>query len=58
MNNISNKIKKNLQYTCNEYREEMILASLKQRLSNSELSEDDKRALIREIENMEKEMGL
>ncbi|MBF0376990.1 MAG: hypothetical protein HQK72_05860 [Desulfamplus sp.] len=46
-----------LKYTCNEYREEMILASLRQRLANAELTEEQKHILINEIEKIEKEMG-
>ncbi|MBF0303058.1 MAG: hypothetical protein HQK73_08460 [Desulfamplus sp.] len=57
MNNNSEKIKKTLKYTCNEYREEMILASLRQRLSNKSLSPDEMQALINEIEKIESEMG-
>jgi len=53
----SASVKSKTQYTCNEYREEMILASLRQRLANAELSHDEKLALMKEIEKIEKEMG-
>lgn len=53
----SEKVKKTLKYTCNEYREEMILVSLRQRLSNQNLSEDERDALVSEIQKIEKEMG-
>ncbi|MGD9730790.1 MAG: hypothetical protein AB7U45_01305 [Desulfamplus sp.] len=55
--NSSENIKKTFKYTCNEYREEMILASLRQRLSNQNLSEAERAALISEIQKIEKEMG-
>jgi len=55
--NNSETIKNKTRYTCNEYREEMILASLRQRLANADLSEDDRQTLIQEVEKIEKEMG-
>lgn len=45
-------------YTCNEYREEMILAALQKRLQQRDLSEHDKKALLQEIAELEKKMGL
>ncbi|MBF0211329.1 MAG: hypothetical protein HQK68_10640 [Desulfamplus sp.] len=45
-------------YTCSDYREEMILASLRQQLANPDLSQEAKESLIKEIEKIEKEMGL
>lgn len=50
-------IKERAKYTCNEYREEMILASLRQRLATAEFSSDEKDELIKEIERIEKDMG-
>ncbi|MBF0232039.1 MAG: hypothetical protein HQK62_01750 [Desulfamplus sp.] len=50
-------MKEKAKYTCNEYREEMILAALRQRLANADLSLEEKKALIKEIEKIEKEMG-
>ncbi|MBF0203153.1 MAG: hypothetical protein HQK67_02325 [Desulfamplus sp.] len=48
---------KSIKYTCNEYREEMILVSLRQRLATEKLSSDEKDKLIEEIEKIEKSMG-
>jgi hypothetical protein len=45
-------------YTCNEYREEMILAALQKRLQQNDLSEQDWDALQEEIAELEKKMGL
>ncbi|MBF0468866.1 MAG: hypothetical protein HQK61_08280 [Desulfamplus sp.] len=46
-----------IRYTCNEYREEMILAALRQRLANEQLTLDERQTLIKEIEKIENEMG-
>ncbi len=46
-----------LKYTCNEYREEMILVSLRQRLLNESLSQEERQTLINQIDKIEKEMG-
>ncbi|MEE4240833.1 MAG: hypothetical protein V2I36_05170 [Desulfopila sp.] len=45
------------QYTCNEYREEMILVGLQKRLQQAQ-SEDEKVYLRKEIEKLQKKMGL
>ena len=45
-------------YTCNEYREEMVLLSLQLRLRNADLSEKEKGELRREIARLEKTTGL
>ncbi len=45
-------------YTCNEYREEMILAGLQKRLRCIDLSENERRTLLAEIEKLEEKMGL
>jgi len=45
-------------YTCNDFRQEMILVGLQRRLQQSELSEEERRSLLEEIEKLEKEMGL
>lgn len=45
-------------YTCNDYREEMILAGLHKRLLQANLSEDERRCLLLEIEKLEEQMGL
>ena len=45
-------------YTCNDYRQEMVLVGLKMRLQQAELDEKEKFSLLQEIEKLEKEMGL
>ena len=45
-------------YTCAEYREEMILVRLKNRLNRSDISEEEKQTLAEEIAKLEREMGL
>jgi hypothetical protein len=45
-------------YTCNEYREEMILLGLQKRLADPDLSEDEKEVILKEIAEVEKQMGL
>ncbi len=50
--------KKEFTYTCNEYREEMILVTLHKRLQSKGLGEDEKQEIKREIEKLEKQMGL
>jgi hypothetical protein len=49
---------KTVKYTCSVYREEMILLGLKQRLHKDDLCEDERNAILREIETIEKRMGL
>lgn len=46
------------QYTCNEYREEMILLGLQKRLSSKGLTSEEKESLLKEIANVEKQMGI
>ena len=46
------------QYTCNEYREEMILLGLQKRLSSKGLTSEEKESLLKEIAKVEKQMGL
>ena len=41
-------------YTCNDYREEMILLGLKRRLYREDLSEDERKKILKEIETIEK----
>ena len=41
-------------YTCNDYREEMILLGLKRRLYKQDLSEEERKEIQREIERIEK----
>jgi hypothetical protein len=45
-------------YTCNEYRQEMILASLLKQLTRTDLSQEERRQLEKEILKKEKEIGL
>jgi hypothetical protein len=45
-------------YTCNEYREEMILVGLQKRLSASGVTPEEKKDLLREIAKVEKQMGI
>lgn len=45
-------------YTCNEYREEMMLLTLRRKLQNDGLDEDERRRLGEEIARLEKHMGM
>ncbi len=45
-------------YTCNEYREEMILLSLQKQLASPDLTPGEKQGLLEEITKIEKQMGL
>ncbi len=47
-----------LKYTCNEYRQEMILAGLHRRLAAPNLTSEEKKQLRLEIEKLEIAMGL
>jgi len=49
--------KKPKKYTCNDYRQEMILAALQRQLQQAS-SEDERRRLLQEVRRMEREMGL
>ena len=40
-------------YTCNEYRQEMMLLGLKNRLSGENLSDKEKQNLVQEIKKLE-----
>ena len=53
-----NKLENKTRYTCNEYREEMMLLGLKRRLAQEDLSEEERRAIIKEIEKLESEMRM
>ena len=44
-------------YTCNEYREEMILLALRRRLQQPDLAEEERARLTGEIARLEKEFG-
>jgi hypothetical protein len=52
------KEQKQHKYTCNEYREEMILAGLQKRLQQNDLSETEREQLLQDINELEKKMGL
>lgn len=52
MENYKNK------YTCNEYRDEMLLLALNKRLNEHDLSEDEKQRIIKEIKKLESVMGM
>jgi len=45
-------------YTCNEYRQEMILLSLRLRLNKPDLTELEKETILNEIEKIETVMNL
>jgi hypothetical protein len=45
-------------YTCNDYRQEMMLASLRKQLADPQLNRSQKETLEREIRRLEAEMGL
>ena len=49
---------KTVQYTCNEYREEMILLGLQRQLAATDLSPERREALLKEIARVETLMGL
>jgi len=46
------------QYTCNEYRAEMILLALRNKLQKANLSEKERQEVLLEIARMEKIVGL
>lgn len=45
-------------YTCNEYREEMILVTLHKRLQQDGLTAEEKDLIKKEIKRVEEQMGL
>jgi len=45
-------------YTCSDYRQEMMLASLRKQLSDPDLGPEDKQRLEEQIAQLEKQMGL
>ncbi len=51
-------VRKGSKLKCTDYREEMILLGLKRRLTQENLSEDEKRALIEEIKKLESTMRM
>lgn len=46
------------QYTCNEYRAEMILLALQNKLQQANLSEEARQEVLLEIARLEKIVGL
>jgi hypothetical protein len=46
------------QYTCNEYRAEMILLALQNKLQQGNLDEKERTEVLREIGRLEKIVGL
>jgi len=47
-----------MKYTCTDYRTEMILVSLRQRLKQEDLNEAEKNDIILQIEKIEADMQL
>ena len=47
-----------MKYTCTDYRIEMILVSLRQRLKQEDLNDAEKQDIILQIEKIEAAMGL
>ena len=47
-----------MKYTCTDYRIEMILVSLRQRLKQEDLDDAEKQDIISQIEKIEAVMGL
>jgi hypothetical protein len=47
-----------MKYTCTDYRTEMILVSLRQRLKQKDLNEDEKKKILLQIEEIEADMEL
>ena len=48
----------NNKYTCNEYREEMILLGLQKKLASPDLTEEEKEQLRKEIKAISKKMDM
>jgi len=47
-----------LKYTCTEYREEMLLIGLRRQLNREDISEDEKKELLKQIKKLEAEMDM
>ena len=54
MGNLNRKSK----YTCNEYREEMILLALQRKLAAGDLTSEEREELLTQIAELEKQMGI
>jgi len=52
------KMPPNHRYTCREYREEMTLLGLNQRLKDADLTEEERRRVEEDIRRLETEMGM
>ena len=48
----------NSPYTCNEYREEMVLLGLQRRLHAEDISEEERKSLKERIKDLEASMGM
>ena len=48
----------NANYTCNDYRQEMILLALQRKLAEENLSEAEKATIQEEIRRIEEQMGM
>ena len=55
---MDNKQKQTSNYTCNDYREEMILLGLQRQLAKPGLTPEERERLLKEIARVEKQMGL
>lgn len=47
-----------MKYTCNDYRAEMILLGLKRRLEKDDLSEKERKDILKKIAEIENVIGL
>ena len=47
-----------MEYTCADYRVEMILLNLKRRLQRQDLSEEERKHILLQIKKIEAKMGL
>lgn len=45
-------------YTCTEYRQEMVLLSLKRQLADPGMNPDERQRIEEQIRKLEKEMGM
>jgi hypothetical protein len=45
-------------YTCNDYREEMILLGLRKQLNDTTISPEKKKEIEKEIRTLEQKMGM
>jgi hypothetical protein len=45
-------------YTCNEYREEMILLALQRRLQQDQLSDEERAKIAEEIDRLARKIGM